>query len=192
MKDIRVDNILTDNRLNLTGKEKLTHYKIVFLSGISSILIIVSYFINESNTNGRRDLLLFGVAMLMVGIFDYFNQKRKLRFEQIKTFLTRGELDEIISKTCMKLDWLKQIETDEIFIAKTEPSYLSGSWGERITIIFGTDELLINSICDPTKSSSITSFGRNRKHVDEIKLEIQKREGGQKQRKYIDRKRQRR
>ncbi len=61
---------------------------------------------------------------------------------------------------------------EKIIIAKTHPSIFSGSWGEQITILFDDDRILINSICDPDKKSSVVSMGRNKKNVSKLLEEI--------------------
>jgi hypothetical protein len=64
-------------------------------------------------------------------------------------------------------------KTKGCIIARTSPGIFSGSWGERITIILDKNRVLINSICDPEKRSSVVSMGRNRKNcrtlINEIK-----------------------
>jgi len=51
-----------------------------------------------------------------------------------------------------------------------------GSWGEQVTLIFSGKKILINSICDPDKKSSIVSYGNNKRNVENILEEIKKSE----------------
>jgi len=59
-------------------------------------------------------------------------------------------------------------------VAKTTGDLFAPFWGERITIVFDNAQIHINSICDPSKMSSIISFGRNKKNVDAIELIIKR------------------
>ena len=110
----------------------------------------------------------------ILGILFYRLQKRRLKFKSIDTKLTRDELGPIIEKVAKELEWTPFVNNKKIIIAKTHPSFFSGSWGEQITILFDKNRILVNSICDPDKRSSVVSMGRNKKNMNRLIKEITK------------------
>lgn len=115
----------------------------------------------------------FGVLIvpIILGTFFYKLQRSRLKFTVIPTDRTRAEFDDVIAEVAAKHKWTLVTSNDRIVVAKTGFSW-AGSWGEQITILFDKDRILINSICDPDKRSSVTSFGRNKKNVRALKEEI--------------------
>jgi hypothetical protein len=77
-------------------------------------------------------------------------------------------LQKVIGKTANELGWKSRINRGDLIIKSTNPSWLSGSWGEQVTIILDDNRLLINSICDPNKKASIISIGRNKKNINRL------------------------
>ncbi|WP_136668314.1 hypothetical protein [Flavobacterium sp. H122] len=86
--------------------------------------------------------------------------------------MTREELDPIIEKVAKELEWTSYVVNKKMIIAKTHPNFFSGSWGEQITILFDKNQVLVNSICDPDKRSSVVSMGRNTKNMNRLIEEI--------------------
>ena len=85
---------------------------------------------------------------------------------RVDTKLDRDQLNRIIELTGEELKWMPFYVDDQIIIAKTFPGFWSGSWGEQITIMFDNGRILMNSICDPDKKSSVFSNGRNTKNIN--------------------------
>ena len=97
------------------------------------------------------------------------------RIEKIvETNLSRDELDKIIYQISTELKWKIFTTNKRIVEAKTFPSFFSGSWGEQITILFDNKRVLVNSICDLDKRSSVVSMGRNKKNTVRLINEIEK------------------
>ncbi|MNE69185.1 hypothetical protein D3C80_1648940 [compost metagenome] len=117
--------------------------------------------------------MYFLIISILLGLLFYKLQLDKLNFKELHTTLSRQQLAVIIEKIGIELKWHPIEMSDDIFIAKTYPSFFSGSWGEQITIMFDTNRVLVNSICDPDKRSSITSMGRNKKNVNRLIQEIE-------------------
>ena len=88
--------------------------------------------------------------------------------------MTREELDPIFEKVAKELEWTLYVNNKKMIIAKTHPSFFSGSWGEQITILFDKNRVLVNSICDLEKRSSVVSMGRNKKNMNRLIDEITK------------------
>ena len=87
--------------------------------------------------------------------------------------MTREELDKIINQVATELKWTIFSTNKRIVEAKTFPSFFSGSWGEQITILFDNKRVLVNSICDIDKQSSVVSMGRNKKNINRLIKEIE-------------------
>ena len=78
---------------------------------------------------------------------------------------TDQEFQEAIQRTASEYEWKIERNNKAVFRAY-RPSNWTGSWGEMITIIRGKDALLLNSICDPNKTSSVASFGWNKRNIE--------------------------
>jgi len=62
------------------------------------------------------------------------------------------------------MEWFITNNNQNVIVAH-RPSNWTGSWGEQITIVKLDGYLLLNSICDPEKPASITSFGWNKRNL---------------------------
>ncbi|NVK82676.1 MAG: hypothetical protein HWE21_00050 [Cytophagia bacterium] len=65
-------------------------------------------------------------------------------------------------------EWVIRTNRKNTIVAKSNPGFLSGSWGEQITVIINGQNVYVNSICDLDKRPSVVSFGRNR--ANEMKI----------------------
>ncbi|MGI8882621.1 MAG: hypothetical protein ACR2IA_00040, partial [Pyrinomonadaceae bacterium] len=99
----------------------------------------------------------------IVGLIFYFIQKNRLKLTLIKANISRKTFDEIIEKIINKYGWQISINTSKEIIAKTP--FSGKSWGERVTIIFDGNNILVNSICDPDERTSVVSMGRNEQNI---------------------------
>ena len=161
--------------MKLGNWDKFTHYGIVgFLFMIPGMFIFfhLKDAFQETARPFREGEIWFMIIPSILGLFFYQLQRNRLKFKSIDTKLTRDELNEIIEKVANELEWRPYVNTKEIIIAKTHPGFFSGSWGEQITILFDKNRILVNSICDPDKRSSIVSMGRNKKNMDRLSEEI--------------------
>jgi len=154
--------------LQLTLSQKEGHYAIVI-----ALLIIPTVFLfflfKNLITNDidkiKPELIIFGTVASGLGFLAYRLQRKRLRFVTVETKLDRGQLTKIIELTGDELKWTPYYIDDQVIIAKTSPGFWSGSWGEQITILFDNGKILVNSICDPDKTSSVFSNGRNSKNI---------------------------
>lgn len=161
--------MIEEGRLRLSFEEKVTHYMIVIFLLIPTLFSLYSlfeYYILKKHTGVRTpwEMLDFSLPFAILAILFFIIQYRRLRFKMVKTNLTRDELQEIIINIGTKLKWKPLVNEEDIFIAETSAGW-TGSWGERITIIFDENRILINSVCNPAGPSSIASMGRNRKNT---------------------------
>jgi hypothetical protein len=167
---------LQTEKLQLSFWAKVAHFGIVgFLLFIP--LLFVFFHVTQTKNQSPKPLenveLFILILPVVLGLFFYRLQLKKLRFREVLTELPRQELDDIIEKVGTALKWYPEEISIHMVIAKTHPSFFSGSWGEQITILFDTNRILVNSICDPDKGASVASMGRNRKNVNKLIEEIE-------------------
>ncbi|WP_124642924.1 hypothetical protein [Amniculibacterium aquaticum] len=158
--------------LKLYGWRYFTHFQIFYMVLIIPIMIFLVKAFKFNNFHFSQNEFYLYFALGIVCALLYFMQKKKLKFKTIKINNSKEKILECIEKVAEKLKWYPEEITDEYIIAKTRPSFFSGSWGEEITIVFDGNKILINSICDPDKQSSVVSMGRNKKNVNILINEI--------------------
>lgn len=155
--------------------DKFTHYGIVgFLFFIPAMFIffhLQDYF-QGTPRPFREEEIWFMIVPSLLGLLFYRLQRNRLKFKSIDTNLTREEFDPIIEKVANELEWMPYVANKKVIIAKTHPGFFSGSWGEQITILFDKNRILVNSICDPDKRSSVVSMGRNKQNMNRLIEEI--------------------
>lgn len=177
MTDEQIKYSLHTGELKISNRDKFSHYGIVgFLFIIPTTFLFLftkDYFQGTAKSIKEGEIWFIIIPSILAFLF-YKIQKKRLKLISIETNLTRGELDIMIENVAKKLEWHPYFIDERVFIAKTFPSFLSGSWGEQITILFDKNRILINSICDPDKNSSMISMGRNKKNINNLILEIKK------------------
>jgi len=161
--------MLSEKRLKLSKGAMLTHYAIVLFLLLMPTLTLVSLFeIYVTNTyNGVRssnELIVTGFPWLIPALVFYYLQRRKLNFKEVVIPYTDNEFKEAVCRTVNELKWEVELNNRNILRAYRHSSFTL-SWGEMITIIKQPNRLLVNCICDPTKMSSIASFGWNKRNI---------------------------
>jgi len=165
-----IDIMKTTKRLKLSRWQALEHYFVVIFMLIVPFLMLIFLFeiyISKTYTGVRtaNDFISFALPMVVIAIVFYFIQNRRLRFREFQIKYTNQEFQQAVRRTVREYEWEIEINNEHIFRAN-RPSNWTGSWGEMVTIIKGKDRLLINSICDPDKWSSVLSYGWNRRNVN--------------------------
>lgn len=175
MTNEQIKYSIETGEMKLGNWNKLTHYGIVgFLFLIPAMLLffhLKDYFQGAPRPFQEVEIW-FMIIPSILGLLFYLFQKNRLKFKSIDTELTREELGPIIEKVANELEWTPYVANKKMIIIKTHPSFFSGSWGEQITILFDNNRILVNSICDPEKQSSIVSMGRNKKNTNRLIQEI--------------------
>lgn len=168
MKKKLIKKSLETGELQLTLSQKEGHYAIVIAMLIIPtvfLFFLIKNLITNDFDKLKPELFIFGTIASGLGFLAYRLQRKRLRFVTVDTKLNRDQLTKIIELTGEELKWTPFYIDDQVIIAKTFPGFWSGSWGEQITIMFDNGKVLINSICDPDKASSVFSNGRNTKNV---------------------------
>lgn len=167
---------LENRKVKLNNLEKISHYGIVALCFIIPLTFTTFHLLNYFSKTSqplKTGNIWFLIIPSLIGVL-FFLQKNTLKFKEINTNLNNSELNEIIKKVTKELKWSFDTLSSKVIIAKTNPGFLSGSWGERITILFEKNKVLVNSICDPNKKSSVVSMGRNKQNENKLIESIKK------------------
>ena len=167
---------LQTKRLGLSFWGKVSHFGIVgfmFFIPLMFVFLHLKDALNGTPKPTQAGEAYFLIIPTLLAIVFYKLQSDRLKFTEIHTTLPRQQLNDIIEKVGSDLKWSPDEINDEFIIVKTHPSFLSGSWGEQITILFDTNRVLVNSICDPDNISSVVSMGRNKKNENRLIEEIQ-------------------
>ena len=157
--------------LQLTNWQKFNHFSIVgFLLfiplGYLSITLYERVNGNGSNFNSDELYIIF-IPVILATLF-YFLQKSRLKFKVLISELKREQIIDYLEQLCKEWNWTIKTNNHSEFLAKTNPTFFSGSWGEQVTILFIDNKILLNSICDLDKRSSLVSMGHNRENVQAV------------------------
>lgn len=177
MTNEQIKHSLETRELNLSNIQKFTHYALVFfffMIPATLILLHLKDILNGTPKAMLENEIWFLTIPPILGFLVFLIQKKRLKLEPISTNLSRSEIDKVIENVAKKLEWHLIIKGNNVIIAKTYPSFFSGSWGEQITILFDNKRILVNSICDPDRKSSMVSMGRNKRNRNTLVEEILK------------------
>lgn len=170
MKKEWIDIMKQTKRLKLSRWQTLDHFFIVlfilFIPGLT-LFSLFEIYVTETYDGVRtaNELISTTWPWIIPAVAFYFIQKRRLRFREVKVEYSDQEFQEAIERTAKEFEWQIELNNKKIFRAY-RPWNWTGSWGEMITIIRNNDQLLLNSICDPNKMSSVASFGWNKRNIN--------------------------
>lgn len=165
-----IDIMKQTKRLKLSRWHTLVHFSIViFLLLVPAFTLFSLFEIQVTETyDGVRasdELISTAWPWIIPAVAFYFIQKRRLRFREVSVDYSDQEFQEAIERIANQHQWQIELNNKQIF-RSYRPWNWTGSWGEMITIIKDKDRLLLNSICDPEKKSSVASFGWNKRNID--------------------------
>jgi|GEM_PF-817381 len=167
MTNEQIKASIETNELKLSFGDKFAHYFIiVFLLFMPMFLIsskIYDYF--KGISNPIEGEIWFIIIPTALAPFAYVLQRNRLKFLVVESNLPKEEIHRIIEKVAKELEWKIFKQNEKMVLATTSPSFFSGSWGELITILFDKNRILVNSICDPGKKTSLVSWGRNKNNM---------------------------
>jgi hypothetical protein len=157
-------------RLKLKILQTLTHFGIVlFLLFIVSLSAwsLFQIYITDTYTGVRsaNELIKSSLPFLALALLFAFIQNRRLRLREFKVAFTDDQFQEAIERTVKDLEW-RVDRNNKTFFRAYRPWNWTGSWGEMVTIIKDKDRLLVNSICDPDRMTSVASYGWNKKNIN--------------------------
>ena len=163
--------------LRLSFWQRFTHYSIVIYCAMLPVLFAFLNFhdyINDFERHYVHVKIWFYLVSAALSIFFYFLQRKRLQLTLVETTLNHAEILAVAGSIVKAQHWKLQRKNNTFFMFKTSPPLISGSWGEQITIIFSDNKMLINSICDPDKISSVVSYGNNKRNVGKILEEMRR------------------
>jgi len=178
MTESQINYSFETKRLPYTFWQKLKHFYpaiiLVLIPLCFSALYLRNYFSGMPIANG---LIFTGVMLLLfiVGIILFIRQINRLKFKSVKCTITKHELEVTVKKVADELEWNIDAIHGRFIIASTDPGFFSGSYGEQVTILYSNNEVLVNSVCDPNKTTSVVSMGRNNKNEQRLLEEIENR-----------------
>jgi len=158
---------MAESRVKLNMKQTLTHFWVViFLIIIPIGSFFVQFFMRLKNNTIQPykayDWYLFWA--IIPAILFYFIQRQRLLYKSYACKVTVDEFDEALLRYMDKLNLNKVNIRPGFFQARRHKDW-SSSWGEMITIKHSPDGVMINSICDPDKQSSVISYGMNKGNI---------------------------
>ncbi len=159
-----IKNVKLTKQLTLSGWQLLAHYFIVVILLIIPSIGLFKIYTKSYEATTIQEHMWFSWPWYVLAIIFYIIQKRRLKFIEVKIEFTDHEFQEAVKRTVEEYKWKIQLNNKQFFRA-FRPWNWSGSWGEMITIIKDKDKLLLNSICDPYKMSSVASYGWNKRNI---------------------------
>jgi len=155
-------------KLKLNTFGYFTHYwPAILFAGLTMWSLYLMLTTTDSATLQRTLYIFYFCGP--IGVLIFFIQKRRLQYTIIKIALTPLEIEKVICYLEDNKGWKRKHKSDSIYVATTQSRWLSGSWGEQITIEQDHNIIYINSICDPNKNPSLTSWGRNKRNIKTFK-----------------------
>ncbi|MBO6496380.1 MAG: hypothetical protein JJ978_12485 [Roseivirga sp.] len=152
-------------RIRLKLLDRINHYSIVifFLTPVFLFVFldIRSFLLGENNSIIIDEPIFLLLPLALASLF-YWLQYSRLNYKIVNTLLSHKEIRSRIIKIANKEEWVIRTNRKNTIVAKSNPGFLSGSWGEQITVIINGQNVYVNSICDLDKRASVVSFGRNR------------------------------
>ncbi len=167
MTEKTIKNCIEKKELQLSLWQKIDHFWVVIfvlIIPISTIVFEVKDILNKTEKPKRDGEIYLFIIPILLSILFYLLQKKRLKFKIVETKLNIEEIFKVVDKTATELDWIINKRNNKYLTAYTNPKFISGSWGEQITIIVAENKILVNSICDLNKKTSLVSMGRNKQN----------------------------
>jgi hypothetical protein len=117
-----------------------------------------------NGTRSATELISVGLPFLILALFFYILQRKRLKFLELPIAISENDLDEAVKKAGETLG-LKFLIWEGKIIQAVRPNP-QGKFTELITLLKDGDTLLINSIGYPENNSGgISFYTRNRINV---------------------------
>lgn len=161
--------------LQLSLRQKSSHYQFVLvLLYLSAILplIVLFFFIRDYYKGVQGKLIIefiwLSIFFLVAALIYFFIQKKRLKMTRIETNLTREQIGNIVDELCKKFNWNKWRNRKNLLVIKTPETFWSFFAAEQITILFGKNVVLVNSIRDLDAQRKV--FGEIGKNLVNVKI----------------------
>ncbi|MBK6989306.1 MAG: hypothetical protein IPH33_14425 [Bacteroidetes bacterium] len=133
-------------RLKLTTIQTLTHFGVVLFSLF--IALMMGWIMIQGET--VDELTKVPLFFLLLSIFFFFVQYRRLKFREFHLRYTEHQFQEAVKRTTNELEWSIDSKSETFFRAYRSSNW-TGSWGEMITIIKEKIAYLLTVFATPIK-----------------------------------------
>lgn len=189
-RDSMVDPEIIVDYAKRTGKLKIGFSDYLNFYGIPFLFIAAFFDLLLILTGSELDKGVLIINLIFIAVFAWmFTARRKsLDFTVVETTLSKERLFSLIQETIRYYGWEVRVLDSDIIVADYNayvdrsldpPIVTRRAVGERITIVFHDNKVLINSILNLDKATR-SSFGNresyNLDNVDIIKEEILRKE----------------
>lgn len=158
-----IQRMIDTKILILSKGQKFWYYSIIFfllLIPVMTTIDVIKCYVNHTYNSTKPIDFTFGYIWILPALIFYLIQRHRLKFKTIDVSVDYDRFHHAVKQTAKELKWNISEMTNDFVIAQSGFNWKS--WGERITIIHDKDKILFNSICDPGKRPSVTSFGMNK------------------------------
>ncbi|MCO5934108.1 hypothetical protein NAF17_01030 [Mucilaginibacter sp. RB4R14] len=162
---------IESGQVQLSKAQQFCYYGAVIFFISMPITVIIYHlilFINHDEQNYHIQELLIVIIPIILALVLYNIQKSRLKFLILNPGLGHEEIWLVIHKIREDFKWTTVEESDNIFIAKTFPSFLANTWGSQMTILLNDNEMYINSISDPNNRPNIFAGPENKRKVQAV------------------------
>jgi len=160
-----IEEMINTQRLKLSVWDKISHYWIVILMLFGTGIFwfqSTKIYLNKGESFFLGRSFNIGLIFLATAILFSLLQYRRLKFIEKIICCTEKQFKQALFDTAKELSWIILTNSrNYCFAFHATRTYLN--WGESITVIKTEKGILINSICDPTKTA-LFSFGWNRRN----------------------------
>ena len=160
--------VLRHKRLNLSTEWALTHYAFpLFLGSIPFFFLLFNGY--GYVVEGRQDWFFpwfwCGVLPLAVSFAFWCRQRLKLDFQAVPTSLSPGMLREVMEKAVRENNWTLDYIREDCIVARTHRHWWEPARGEQVFLVFGREEVWINSVNDLHKRSVAFPSGYTKRNI---------------------------
>ena len=167
MTEKTIKKCIKKNELQLNFWDKIGHFWVVIfvlIIPVTTVVFKIKDILNKTEKPSKDGEIYLFIIPILLSIIFYLLQKKRLQFKIVETELNIKEVYKVVDETAIELEWAINKRKNSYIIASTNPKFTSGSWGEQITVIYTENKILVNSICDLNKKTSLVSMGRNKKN----------------------------
>lgn len=168
--------VLTHHRLNLNTGWAYTHYGFplaILVIPFLFVCINVYDYVVADGALSFFSLFWCGALPLLVAYVSYRSQRKKLNFEPVATTLSVENIQQAIEEVARQNDWIVDHIDNHCFVAHTNRSFPSLSWGEQVFVVFDKGTVWVNSVNDLNKNSVACSFGYTKKNIQLLREAIE-------------------
>lgn len=167
MTQKQYDKSIATGELQLNAWGKFSYFWVVgFLFFIP--IMCAAFDLFDKSRNFVSPPIWFIIIPTILGILLYWLQKSQLKFKIVKTRLGRYEFSKLTRQISEEFKLTILFKDGDIFVAETTPELFSGIWAKQITILLNKDVIMISSIFELTRKSSVDIIGSNKKAVNTL------------------------